>query len=111
MRELMKYLIPILIVFCVSIGFTQAQNVGSGYTFLSLPEGAIGCRNSSQDNTTELESEIYKLGTSKDRLVILKAMFAKSYKKKYISDESTVQNKILQVKILEQIRYELRQYH
>ncbi len=36
----MKILIPILILFCVSSGFTQAQEVDSDYTYLGLPDGA-----------------------------------------------------------------------
>ena len=64
------------------------------------------------DITIETEPGLYKLETSKDRLVILKAMFAESYNKKYLGSPAiNVENKVLQVKILEQIRYELRQYH
>ncbi len=37
----MKYLTPILILICVFMGYTQAQNVDSDYTRWSLPEGAI----------------------------------------------------------------------
>ena len=37
----MKYLTPILILICVFMGYTQAQNVDSDYTHWSLPEGAI----------------------------------------------------------------------
>ena len=63
------------------------------------------------DITIETEPVLYNIESRKDRIDILKAMFAKSYNKKYLSDIANVENKVLQVKILEQIRYELRQYH
>ena len=83
----MKYLIPILIIICISIGFTQAQNVGSGYTFLSLPEGAIARIGNSQitgrssitlspDSTrlavsTSLGIWIYQISVSKPNALVL----------------------------------------
>ena len=70
------------------------------------------CRNTNEDNITELEPGLYKLESSEGRLAILKAMFDESYNKKYFGSPAiNVANKLLQVKILEQIRYELRQYH
>ena len=36
----MKFLIPILILLCVSSGFTQVEDVNSDYTYLGLPDGA-----------------------------------------------------------------------
>ena len=36
----MKILIPILILLCVSSGFTQVEDVNTDYTYLGLPDGA-----------------------------------------------------------------------
>ena len=36
----MRFLIPILTILCVSVGFTQAQEVESDFTHLGLPDGA-----------------------------------------------------------------------
>ena len=58
------------------------------------------------------EPASYELESRKDRIKILKDMFDESYNIEYLikySDE--IQNKVLQVRILEQIQRELRQYH
>ena len=64
------------------------------------------------DITIDPEPASYELESRKDRIKILKDMFDESYNIKFFSKYSDeIQNKVLQVRILEQIQRELGQYH
>ena len=63
----MRFLIPILILLCVSSGFTQAQKVDSNYTYLGLPEGAkarLGKGNIARSNGIALSPDGTRLAAA-----------------------------------------------
>lgn len=63
----MKLLMPILILLCVSSGFTQAEEVDSNYTYLGLPEGAkarLGKGNIARSNGIALSPDGTRLAAA-----------------------------------------------